>query len=196
MVSLGSLGDAHAVFFTYGGLILVIMAGLAAYWASSCPYSQYCVGMFAALVSISLVSGIQGCFELLTGMAYLQCEKMTLDDLQTEKMSNHTRRTGKIALGCPRATRILMLINGVVILGGLAFGAMCQFPEYGACANGQAPPIAATTVTLVIGFVMVAGCGYRAARHGQEMPHLYQPDREDGGSNIDKGAKLLRFFHP
>mmetsp|Transcript_73941 Transcript_73941/g.175973 ORF Transcript_73941/g.175973 Transcript_73941/m.175973 type:complete len:194 (+) Transcript_73941:93-674(+) len=191
-----SLGDAHALFFTYGGLILVIMSGVSAYWVSSCPYRSYCTGMFAALCGVCLVSGIQGCFELITGMAYLQCEKLTLDDLQTEKMTNGTRRTGKIALGCPRVTRVLMLINGVTVLGGLAASATCSFPTYAACSNGSTAPTFVATFTLFIGFIMVAGCGYRAARHGNQMPHLVQPDREDGGNNLEKGAKVLRFFHP
>merc|ERR1711871_938111 len=170
-------------FFSYGGLLVMLMGLVCIMCVFSCPtYPSMCPFGFYVLAAMAPWCAIQACTMMSISHALALVEKLSLDELAPETMTASTRRWGWVAKNCPSCSRVNHIIIGFIDLAGLGVGgSVCKTAGDGdACQQplGSPSPIRDFAILFCM-WLLLALLGCRSVAKNTSLPHIFEPIPEN-----------------
>lgn len=186
-------------FFSYGGLIVMIMGITAMMCLFSCPeYQDWCNGGALLLIALALLCVLQSCAMMSISHGLSKVERLSLDELNPQTISKNTKRWGFVAKSMPGCSRINHIAIGFFCLAGLGVGSGCDAKDAKCQAPMNSPNPVRDFGMLLALWVVVAGMGCQSSSGNTALPHIYDPTPAEGGGGaaVGKAFSMGKLCHP
>jgi len=187
-------------FFSYGGMLTVVMGMQCAMIANACPeYPNNCPFGFYVLAAMVPFLLLQSCTMIAISHGLAKVEKLSLDELSPDTISPSIKRWGWVVSSCPNWSRKNHTIIGIICMAGMgvAGGVCTSFVESDACQppfDGLPNPIRDFGVLTAI-WLFICALGCRAVTKNTALPHIYEPVSADG-TVVGQACCLFKLCHP